>query len=107
MHISVSFGATALKNCSSFSPLNFIKQKTWFEMFSRFFSKLNIQNFSFLHISVAKYIVISSFFEIDFEIWPKLQLPLKLVKQCLLVTGQRWHVVKGKSSYKFHIGKLN
>ena len=51
--ILVSFGAISLKQCPSFSPFNFIKQKTWFEMFSRFTRNQTYRIFLFLHIPLA------------------------------------------------------
>ena len=47
----VSFGAISLKWCSPLSRINFIKQKAWFEIFSRFVQTYRM--FSFLHISLA------------------------------------------------------
>jgi len=52
-HILVSFGAISLKQCPSFSPINFIEQKAWFEMFSRFIRNQTYRILLFLHIPHA------------------------------------------------------
>ena len=53
IRILVSFGAISLEWSSSVSPFNFIKQKAWFEMFSRFIRNQTCIFSLFLHISLA------------------------------------------------------
>ena len=71
-------GNISLKYFSSFSPFNFIKQKSWFEMFSRFMRNQTYRIFLFLHISLYEFS--RKFFLMGNDIEAR-------VGFCLLVTG--------------------
>jgi len=66
-HILVSLKAISLKQCPSFSPFNFIKEKTWFEMFLRLNGNQTHRIFLFLHIPLAIHRIFRNWYQIFYN----------------------------------------
>jgi len=66
-HILVSFEVISLKQCPSFSPFNFIKEKTWFEMFLWLNGNQTHRIFLFLHIPLAIHRIFRNWYQIFYN----------------------------------------